>query len=373
MGWYYCIFPNLRRDLWFQNFLMMNLLLAKPSFKKAVLIWLYTGLIMVFCMIAIGGITRLTESGLSITEWDVVMGSVPPLTQEAWEAEFDKYKTSPEYKHKNFDFTLSQFKAIYFWEFIHRLWGRLIGLVFFLPFLVFWMRKAFTKKGLTRLLFIFILGGFQGFLGWYMVQSGLVNEPRVSHYRLAMHLITALLTIALIWWNIMDISWPQKSAEHPDRKSFRKWISGFFVLFFIQLVYGAFVAGLDAGQYYNTWPKMGDQWVPGAVTAAKPFVNNFTENIAGIQFIHRTLAVILFAYVWFLWFRTRKTDLTKAQKKGVEWMTYCIILQFLLGVLTILMMVPVWLGLLHQLGAVLLMLASLYTAHRLWSTEKVVS
>lgn len=343
-----------------------------PAGRKPILIWLYTGLVMVFCMIAIGGITRLTESGLSITEWNVVMGSVPPLSEEAWQTEFSKYRESPEFKYKNNDFTLQQFKSIYWWEFMHRLWGRLIGMVFFIPFCFFIWKKWFYRQSVGRLFFIFLLGGFQGFLGWYMVQSGLVNEPRVSHYRLAAHLLTALLSMALIWWFIQDIRYENKQSDTPEQKTYRKWMMGFFGLFILQVLYGAFVAGLDAGQYYNTWPKMDQYWIPASQMQATPIPDTLVENLATIQFIHRSVAGILLVFVSVLWWKSRKSGLSSLQKQGFTLMTGCIFLQFLLGVFTILFHVPVWLGVMHQLGAVLLMLASLFTAHQLWRPKSKI-
>lgn len=337
---------------------------VSSSARKGVLVWLYTGLVMVFCMIAIGGITRLTESGLSITEWNVVMGSVPPLNEEKWMEEFEKYKQSPEFRHKNFDFTLQQFKSIYWWEFIHRLWGRLIGLVFFVPFMYFLLRSKIRQKGFWRLLTIFILGGLQGFIGWYMVQSGLVNEPRVSHYRLALHLVTALLTMALIWWLILDIRMENKKEAHPGPRKLNPLLWTIWAVFIIQIIYGAFVAGKDAGQYFNTWPTMDGHWVPPYLLGNDSLENKLLEEIPGIQFIHRTVAIILFLLIAVLWWMSKKQTLTIFQRQGVSLTFSAIGIQFILGVCTILLAVPVWLGVLHQLGAVLLMLSLLFLTHR---------
>jgi len=339
-----------------------------PSARRGILIWLYSGIILVFCMIAVGGITRLTESGLSITEWNVVMGSVPPTSDADWQAEFDKYKQSPEFRYKNFDFSLQQFKSIYWWEWTHRLLGRLIGLVFFLPFLYFLLRKKLTAKGVNRLLVIFVLGGLQGFIGWYMVQSGLVDEPRVSHYRLALHLITALLTISLIWWLTLDIRFPRNAAQPAGTQPYRNMLLAFFVIFTIQLIYGAFVAGLDAGQIYNTWPKMGEHWIAPGTFSGRPWhVSLYDQrHLVTIQFMHRMIAVVLVIFAGALWFRSRKETSSPAQKQGIQLMLGMICLQFLLGVCTLLLHVPVWLGVLHQLGAVLLLLSSLFHAHRVY-------
>lgn len=341
--------------------------------KRPVQYWLIIGIAMVFLMVAIGGITRLTESGLSITEWNVVMGSVPPLNDADWQSEFQKYQQSPEFKNKNMDFTVNDFKQIYWWEWIHRQWGRIIGMVFFIPFVIFLIKKYFKPAGVKRLVVIFILGGIQGFIGWYMVKSGLVNEPRVSHYRLALHLVTALLTISLIWWLFLDIQTQYKPhLKSKDVGKHRSIFYLFFLFLVIQIIYGAFVAGLDAGQLYNTWPKMGEEWIASVV-----FNGSFLkalhspENLATIQFIHRTMAIVVVLFVGGLWFSARRAKkLSTSQMKGLNGMFLMVILQFTLGVLTLLYHVPVVLGLLHQLGAVLLLLFSLHHWHTLVRSPK---
>lgn len=336
--------------------------------KRPVQIWLLVGIAMVFLMVAIGGITRLTESGLSITEWNVVMGSVPPLNDADWNEAFNKYQQSPEYLKKNIDFTVNDFKKIYWWEWIHRQWGRIIGLVFFIPFIIFLGKKYFKPAGIRRLIIIFILGGLQGFIGWYMVKSGLVNEPRVSHYRLALHLFTALLTISLIWWLFLDVQTQYKPhLKSKPVKSHRNLFLIYFMVLIIQIIYGAFVAGLDAGQLYNTWPKMGDEWVATGVFKGD-FITSLhsPDHLATIQFIHRTMAIVVFLLVVVLWGSGRKNGLLSAsQKKGLNGMLMMVCIQFGLGVFTIINQVPISLGLLHQLGAVLLLLYSLHHLHTL--------
>lgn len=344
------------------------------SYRKGVINWLLTGMILVFIMILVGGITRLTESGLSITEWKVVTGSIPPLTEEKWMEEFQKYQQSPEFIHKNFDFTLQDFKGIYWWEWIHRQIGRIIGVVFIIPFLYFYSKKAFTSKAKTRLLFILVLGAFQGFLGWYMVSSGLQYEPRVSHFRLAMHLCAALLTISLIWWLILDIRNEnrEKVVAPLAYTSYFKWIYIFFTVLAIQIVYGAFVAGLDAGLFYNTWPKMGDEWVATGTFGQTPFYVNFYQSnaISTIQFLHRTIAIVVAIVVFILWWKARKLELSRVQMNLANAMLVMICVQFLLGVFTLLMAVPIWLGVAHQIGAVILLLISLNYAHSLFQSRK---
>lgn len=341
--------------------------------RRPVQYWLLIGIAMVFFMVAIGGITRLTESGLSITEWNVIMGSIPPLNDADWQLEFQKYQQSPEFIKKNIDFTVNDFKQIYWWEWIHRQWGRIIGLVFFIPFLIFLKKKYFKPAGVKRLVLIFILGGVQGFIGWYMVKSGLVNEPRVSHYRLALHLFTALLTISLTWWLFLDIQ--NQYKPHLKTKpinNHKRLFFLFFILLILQIVYGAFVAGLDAGQLYNTWPKMGDEWIANGVFNGNLFtVIHAPENVATIQFIHRTLAVIVVLLVGGLWFSAlRNKQLNASQMKGMKGMMFVVICQFILGVFTLLNHVPVSLGLLHQLGAVLMLLFSLQHLHTLIRAQR---
>ncbi len=337
--------------------------------NPSVIAWLFTGIILVFCMIAVGGLTRLTESGLSITEWNVVMGAIPPLNEADWLEEFDKYKQSPEYMHKNFDFTLEDFKFIYWWEWVHRQLGRIIGMVFLIPFIYFLAKKAFTPKAIQRLVIIFILGGFQGFLGWYMVKSGLVNEPRVSHYRLAMHLSTALLTISLIWWLILDILNQQKSKIQLSKTVKKHALFGWMTLgvVAIQIIYGAFVAGLDAGQIHNTWPTMDGQWIhQGVMMQGFPNALHTSSSITTIQFIHRWWAAVVVLCIGGLWFTARRFEyLQKNHWKGLHVMMGGVIVQFILGVFTLLYHVPIWLGLLHQLGAVVVLLSTLHHLHQL--------
>lgn len=357
-------------------------MLLDPKGKRPVLIWLYTGMFLVFSMVIVGAITRLTESGLSITEWNVITGALPPMSDEAWMEEFDKYRETPEYRDKNVyafgtgDEALENFKKIFWWEWIHRFLGRVIGVIFIIPFLIFWKRGYFKKAIMPRLLLILFLGGFQGFLGWYMVKSGLSSEPRVSHYRLAMHLGNALLTYSVIWWLILDIRHPRLTHlrdKFPVAKRIW-WVT--FIILVIQIIYGAFVAGKDAGQLYNTWPLMGNKFIADGAFDQQPFwVNLLAEsvnegpNLAGIQFIHRWLAVVLYLSVAVLWMYSGRKNLRHDQKELANWMFLTVNIQFLLGVLTLIYAVPVWLGVLHQAGAVVLLTFSLYYYHQIRGTE----
>lgn len=352
---------------------------------KPVLIWLYTGMFMVFAMILIGAITRLTESGLSITEWKVASGTIPPLNEEDWAEEFLKYQQSPEYQVKNIGMELSEFKQIFFWEWFHRFWGRLIGVVFIIPFFIFLKRGYFKGNFAFRLFFIFLLGGFQAFLGWWMVKSGLVDIPRVSHYRLAAHLSTALLLLCLIYWTILDIKYPRLTHLKDKFKSGKILFKVGFVILCIQIIYGAFVAGRDAGQEYNTWPKMNEEWVKEGIFSShnRPAYYNIIgepipdemdpnsgyPNNGGIQFIHRWLAFVVYFWVWIVWIFSRVKHLRVDQKRSSSLMLLFVHAQVLLGIFTLLYHVPISLGVLHQAVAVLLLCSSLLYYHQLRGSE----
>jgi cytochrome c oxidase assembly protein subunit 15 len=329
--------------------------------NKAIILWLLTGCSLIFIMVAIGGITRLTHSGLSMVEWNL-FGSTPPSSQQEWEVLFDKYKQYPEYQMINFNFSLDEFKSIFFWEYAHRMFGRTIGLVFILPFLWFVIRKKVSKTLLPRLVILLCLGGFQGLLGWYMVKSGLKANPDVSHYRLAMHLTTAFLTFAYTFWVALGLIYPkaEKAITHPLKRGFQL----LFPVVIIQIVWGAYVAGLNAGKVYNSWPKMGDSWIADGVMAMQPWYLNFLEGLAGVQFIHRYLAYVVVALILFLFWKARKTELSTSQKWGVNSLVIAVSFQFVLGIVTLLYAVPVSLGLFHQLGAFILLGTVIFSLHR---------
>jgi cytochrome c oxidase assembly protein subunit 15 len=353
-------------------------MLIKTEGRKPVILWLYTGLILVFIMILVGAITRLTESGLSITEWNVVTGTLPPFSEEKWYEEFEKYKLTPEYIDKNrYHFgegsaALENFKKIYFWEWLHRFMGRMIGVVFLLPFLWFLRKGYLTREAIPKLFFLFVLGGFQGFLGWYMVKSGLINEPRVSHFRLAMHLCTALTTLSFIWWLILETTHPEKRGVKQGPDFLKTGWKITFAILVVQIIYGAFVAGKDAGQIYNTWPLMNGELIADGTFAQKPFYlnligtsNNESPNLAGIQFMHRTLGILLFLSIWALWVAGRFASLRYEARMALNGMAMMITIQFILGIFTLILAVPIWLGILHQAGAAVLLLISLFYYHRI--------
>ncbi|MGI8892455.1 MAG: COX15/CtaA family protein, partial [Bacteroidia bacterium] len=231
--------------------------------RKIIVTWLLTGCFLIFVMVLVGGVTRLTGSGLSITEWNVLMGAVPPLNEHEWQITFAKYQQTPQYLKENYHFTLAEFKSIFWWEYIHRLLGRFIGIVFLIPFIFFLVKKWLPKPLILKLTLIFFLGGLQGFIGWYMVQSGLIDNPSVSHFRLALHLVTAFLTFGFTLWVALDIIYPGVRIN----ASALKVPLIFSALVLLQIIYGAFVAGLKAGFIYTTFPLMGDYLIPPGLNA----------------------------------------------------------------------------------------------------------
>jgi heme a synthase len=319
----------------------------KEMDKKQVLVWLLTGCLLIFLMVVVGGITRLTGSGLSITEWNVVMGAVPPLNEAEWQEAFDKYKQIPQYRKLNYDFELSDFKKIFFWEYIHRLAGRLTGLVFLVPFIYFVWKKKLTPEWIRKSLVLFLLGALQGFLGWFMVKSGLTERTSVSHYRLAIHLVAAFITFGFTFWYALQLKFEGKEKDGGKLSSLVKFIFGIVLL---QIVYGAFTAGLHAGRIANTFPKMDGEWVPAGIDALNPGYLNFFENLLTVQFIHRGLAYVIVILVAALWWKSRNAQLTSIQRKSVAVCLAAVLVQFLLGIFTLLLHVPVSLAALHQAG-----------------------
>jgi heme a synthase len=341
--------------------------------NKSVIIWLLSGCALIFIMVVIGGITRLTQSGLSIVEWDLLMGSIPPLNDAAWQELFIKYQQSPQYQLVNNHFSLEEFKSIFWWEFIHRLFGRFIGMVFFIPFVFFLLTKRLNPSLTKKLLILFALGGFQGFLGWFMVKSGLVKDPAVSHYRLAAHLITAFITFGYTFWIALEL-WFEHKKQAIAVKELKTPAIVLFSLVVLQIIYGAFVAGLRAGSLYTTFPKMGDEWIAESVTFAYAkfgFISLF-ENPASVQFVHRILAFIVLGIALYLWRMTQKNDLGSSIKQTLNILLLVILGQFLLGIITLIYSVPVVLGVLHQAGAFVAFAAVVYLLFKSSSETKVL-
>ncbi len=330
--------------------------------QKPIIIWLATGCFLIALMVVVGGITRLTHSGLSMVEWKLFVGSIPPLSQQDWLETFNQYKQTPEFKIQNFDFSLEEFKSIFWWEYIHRLLGRMIGVVFIFPFLYFLLKKKLSALLTRKLLFVFALGCFQGFLGWFMVKSGLIKDPNVSHYRLAGHLIIAFILYCYTLWILLELVFPQREKDSFQTRLLKKYSVALLIITFIQVIYGAFVSGLKAGSVYNTFPKMGDRWIAESIGFSYNNVGMISlfENLASVQFIHRYLAFIILFGALFIWFRSQKVFLHPHQKLGVNLVMAVVLVQFLLGVLTLLYSVPLTLAVLHQMGALLLPTAIIY-------------
>ena len=315
-------------------------------------------------MVVIGGITRLTGSGLSITEWKVVTGTIPPFSDEAWQKEFEGYQQTPQFKLLNSAFSVSDFKNIYWWEYIHRLLGRIIGIVFLIPFLWFWMKKKLPDGFMKKAIVLFALGGLQGFLGWFMVKSGLSENVHVSHYRLAIHLISAFTVFGFTFWYALDLFYVPTLKGENAKSPFRNLGLILFSVVVLQIIYGAFVAGLKAGYGYPTWPKMGDEWFPYDIVALEPIWKNFFEGHAGTQFIHRYFAYVVVIIVGILFYRSRKLEITQGQRKIINALGIIVLAQFTLGVLTLLYGVPIVIAVLHQTGAFFLFATTLLLIHR---------
>jgi len=328
----------------------------KNQYRKAVYNWLMIGCLMVTCMVVVGGITRLTQSGLSMVKWEPIKGAIPPLTEQAWQEEFEAYQNSPEYQVYNTHFGLSEFKQIYFWEYFHRLLGRIVGLVFLFPCIYFWAKGAFDSKLKKQVAIIFLGGLFQGVLGWYMVMSGLVDKPYISHYRLAAHLITALALIAYIYWVALEV----RGTRVIKNKLLHRLSIGMLVLVGVQILYGAFVAGLKAGLMYNTFPMMGYQWIPEELGIAFQINGGMAllESHGVVQLIHRVLGVAVVVMVCIIWAKARKT--ANSINHAATVLGVFVMIQFLLGVFTLIYAVPLTLGVLHQLGAVLVLFCIIY-------------
>jgi cytochrome c oxidase assembly protein subunit 15 len=333
--------------------------------NKSVIYWLLSGCVLLFIMVTVGGITRLTNSGLSMTDWHLVTDTFPPLTDEKWQAAFEEYKKFPEYQKINIhnDFQLSDYKFIYFWEWFHRFIGRIIGLVFIVPFVYFLIKKKLNSETIKKCIILLGMGAFQGFLGWFMVKSGLIDNPDVSHYRLSLHLTFAFITFAYTLWVALDIIYPSKNEVIlPLRKMARIAL----VFLIIQIIYGGFVAGLNAGLIHNHWPLMSDgQLLHESVILEKDsWLLRLTEGKSGVQFVHRTMAYVVVGLILFLYFKSKKFSLSNQQQNGLNLLVIIVFLQFLLGVFTLLFSVPLWLGLTHQIMAFILLATMTYTLHR---------
>jgi cytochrome c oxidase assembly protein subunit 15 len=333
--------------------------------NKSVIYWLLSGCILVFVMVVVGGITRLTGSGLSMTDWHLVTDTFPPMSNAAWQTAFDEYKKFPEYQRINSHFTIDDYKFIYFWEWFHRFIARILGFVFLIPFVYFLIKKKLDNATITKCLILLGMGAFQGFLGWFMVKSGLVdfNSPDVSHFRLSMHLTFAFITFAYTLWVALDLIYPNKTEVILPLRKLARITLAFLLL---QIIYGGFVAGLDAGFIHNHWPLMSDgQLVHESVILEKnSWLLRLTEGKSGVQLVHRTMAYVVVGLILFLFFKAKKYSLSSEQKNGLNSLVVLVFAQFALGVFTLLYSVPLWLGVAHQAMAFFLLAAMTYTLHR---------
>ena len=340
-------------------------LIGDRTAHKAVGIWLMICCALLFAMVVVGGATRLTHSGLSIVEWQPIIGTLPPLGDQDWNELFDKYRQTPQYKKVNSGMTLAEFKNIFWWEYAHRLLGRAIGLVFLVPLAYFALRRQLSRALVLRLAAIFLLGGIQGALGWYMVQSGLVDDPRVSQYRLTAHLTLAFAIYGAILWTALDLLLARRQPPSPIPGWLRRASFALTALICAQIVAGGFVAGIGAGFAYNTFPLMNGHWVPPEIFNLEPRYLNFFNNVATVQFDHRLLASLVAAAVPMFWWMSLRMPLSADARFACNLILAATVLQIGLGIAALLLSVPVALGAAHQAGALLLFSATLLVNHRL--------
>ncbi|PBQ34362.1 heme A synthase [Sphingobacteriaceae bacterium] len=348
--------------------------------NKQIIYWLLTGCFLIYVMVVVGCLTRLTHSGLSITDWSF-MGSIPPLNDDMWMQRFAKYQQSPEFQKVNFEMTLEEFKPIFLWEYIHRMIGRVMMYVFAIGFIYFLVKKKINRTMVPSFILLFFMGAMQAVIGWWMVYSGLQNQPAVSHYRLATHLMSAFTLFAFTFWFALRLLYPKEKVVETEGKKLKGLSILFFCVLIIQIIYGAFTAGyaegdnskIRPGHIFNTWPKMGDQWVAEQVYMKDTFFENILENPSGIQFMHRTIALIIVALVCLLWYKSDKLQLTKQQTLAINMLIFGVTIQFILGVLTLLYNVPVIMGALHQTGAFFLFLSCIYLIFHLFNKNQISS
>lgn len=338
------------------------------NMQKPVAVWLLVCCALVFAMVVVGGVTRLTHSGLSMVEWKPIVGTLPPLSQADWDEVFGKYQQTPEYQKINSGMSLDEFKGIFWWEYFHRLLGRLIGLAFFIPFLYFLARKRIDRRLGIKLVGIFMLGGMQGMMGWYMVQSGLVDNPHVSQYRLTAHLGLAFIIYAAMLWVALSILSPTDAFRYHDSRvrNLLRFSTGISLLVFVMVLSGGFVAGIRAGLAYNTFPLMNGHIVPPEIFMLDPWYLNFFQNMATVQFDHRLIAWILAILVPVFWFQSKRAVLPDSTHLACNLLLLMLVIQITLGISTLLLVVPVHLAAAHQAGAVLLFTMALWVNHELW-------
>lgn len=327
--------------------------------------WLIVCAVVIFGMIILGGVTRLTNSGLSMVEWKPLMGIIPPLTEQAWLETFNKYKQFPEYQKINMGMTLDAFKGIFLYEYLHRVLGRLIGVLYFFPFLFFVLKGRIRVGLMPKLVVLFFMGGLQGLLGWYMVKSGLVNDPRVSQYRLASHLGLAVLIYSYMLWIILDLVLARNAKAGANALPYATFSLVLVALVFLMILSGGLVAGTDAGFAYSTWPLMGVSFIPEGLYAGTPAWLDAFEDITTIQFNHRMFAYLLVVLISTFVILVYRSGASGRVKIGSGLLMVALFTQVALGISTLLLHVPVSLGAAHQGGAVVLLSAMLYVSHTL--------
>lgn len=343
---------------------------------KPIAIWLLIGVGMIIIQTLLGGITRLTGSGLSITEWDPIMGAIPPLNDQQWIETFNKYKQIPQYQHINSSFTLSDFKFIFFWEWFHRLWARLIGVVFFIPFIWFLYKKKIKRNMVKPLLILFLLGGLQGLVGWIMVASGLQDLVYVSHIRLAIHFLLALGLLCYTAWFALQLLIPDDQLI--KNTSLRKYTFFILAILIIQLVYGAFMAGLKAAPIAATWPTINGEWIPSNFKSYGIHqyvgINIITDNPIAVQFIHRTIAYILAIFIAIWSFKIRKIKAGRLFYETRWFPIFIVLIQIELGILTALNAAHntrlLYLGVAHQFVAMVLLLVLVWMLYLIRPIKK---
>ena len=334
------------------------------SHDRQIAIWLLLICVAIFIMLVIGGATRLTHSGLSMMTWDPLMGWIPPLTEASWLASFEHYKKIPEFYELNPNMDIEGYKGIFMLEYIHRVWGRLIGLLFLLPFLYFLFAGKIRQSLRLPMMIMFVLGGLQGVLGWHMVSSGF-DSAYVSQYRLTAHLMAAFVIFAYILWVALGLLYARADTMQADPGSVRRLSIGVAALIVITVTSGGLVAGLKAGFAYNTFPLMEGSFVPEGYGMLSPFYLNFFDNIAAVQFDHRWLAIGTLIFVALLWWHGRGSEVPARARLGLNLLLAMAVIQVGLGIFTLLLAVPVWLGVTHQGGAMVLFAIALFTLHAL--------
>ena len=335
--------------------------IKKTNHHQLVSVWLLSMITLVFLMIVVGGLTRLTDSGLSITEWELFKGILPPLSKESWTLYFNLYKEIPQFKYLNPSMTIEEFKVIFYWEYFHRLLGRIIGLMFLIPLIYISFKKIVEKKVLNIFYFIFFLILFQGLLGWYMVESGLTENTTVSHYRLSLHLFFAFIIISLLYWNYLNFKFLVNKSFFNLKNILIKLL---FLLILFQIIIGAFVSGLDAGMIYQTWPKMNHSYFPDDINIFEFNLFNFFDNQSFVQFLHRSVAYLIIGFVIFIGI---KILINKQEEyyKNYFIVFFILLIQVLLGIFTLISGLNLYLASLHQITSVILVFSVLKLNHKL--------